>query len=582
MNCACPYSIDMNFVTKFADIRKNSKEIILILFIALATTIIASPKYTSQFLRKPPDHIFIGMTAYFEDFYYYLDQFRQGADGYWMTYNKFSNENFPPTFIYMTNLLLGKLGGVFGWESFVSFNIFGILLKYIYILFSYIPIALVFPKHFKFRISAFLVYLFSTSLPQINLIGGKIDLIGPIDAFRTENRILARFGTSPSGSVVNILFLILLILMIRILMNIKIYTEKQNGKINYIDFFSKYFRSLGLAIFLIFYLTISDAAKASILFGVIPLLVIFNMPTIRKTDFITLVIVVFACLIAPFIIGSLYTLLVVGSDPVYKQAVAWDMTEYFRQPKAMGIKGFVMAFAPILTFIIIGIPRFIRKKSKNIYEQTAGWISLICAVLYAIPMILKIPIPGFRFIFPATYIFFAIISIYGFITLFHKLSRFLSFAAIIMVYLSVNFITLFQGWYVSIQPLKEPEYHFAYMPDKLFEGLVKLRDMEPKNGVVLASAYSSTDLMIPGISGKTTYSGHFLTTYKSDEKDKNSRAFFFEWTDTSQTHKFLKDNNIRFIVCTQYDALLDKLKYYYPFLKVAYENDLITIFRYDG
>jgi hypothetical protein len=58
------------------------------------------------------------MTTYFEDFYYYLDQFYQGAHGNWLTENKFSIDRFPATFTYFPHILLGKTGGLMGFEAF--------------------------------------------------------------------------------------------------------------------------------------------------------------------------------------------------------------------------------------------------------------------------------------------------------------------------------------------------------------------------------------------------------------------------------------------------------------------------------
>jgi hypothetical protein len=198
-------------ISAFFDYMGLKKEIIIVLAIGLFSTILASPKFTFQIWRVPKNSVFIGMTTYFEDFYYYLDQFYQGKQGNWLTENRFSIEHFPATFIYFNHLLLGRIGGWFGWESFQSYNYFGIIFKFLFMLSSYAVIWLIFPKSFRRRISAFLIYLYSTSLPNITLKNGKLIFDTAQDVFRTENRVLARFGTSPNGMLTNLLFVIIFI-----------------------------------------------------------------------------------------------------------------------------------------------------------------------------------------------------------------------------------------------------------------------------------------------------------------------------------------------------------------------------------
>ncbi len=143
---------------------KRASEIILVTFITVASVILASPRYTSQFIRRPPDHVFVGMSTYFEDFYYYLDQFYQGKEGNWLTENRFSIERFPPTIIYFIHVLLGKIGGIFGWESFRSYNYFGLLFKFLFIISSYLLICQFIVKSLFKRILTFGIFLYSCSL----------------------------------------------------------------------------------------------------------------------------------------------------------------------------------------------------------------------------------------------------------------------------------------------------------------------------------------------------------------------------------------------------------------------------------
>ena len=89
----------------------NKKEQLFVIIISLFVTFLSSAKYFSQLLKVPENHVFVGMTHYYEDFFYYLDQFYQGAHGGWLTNNNFTTETLRPTFIYLNNIILGKIGG---------------------------------------------------------------------------------------------------------------------------------------------------------------------------------------------------------------------------------------------------------------------------------------------------------------------------------------------------------------------------------------------------------------------------------------------------------------------------------------
>lgn len=555
-----------------SSLKISSIEIILLIVTIFIALLFTSPRLTSQLIYKPAGHIYVGMSTYFEDFYYYLDQFYQGKEGKWLTENRFSIEKFPSAPIYLNHIILGKIGGLFGLESFQAYNAFGLFFKMCFMLSGYIVISLFFPHSLVYRLSTFLIFLFSTAFPNISIQNGMVQINPPIDVFRTENRILARFGTSPNGMLVNFLFMILFIVLLKIYKK-----EKDQSVIQPLN------RKQIFVISLCFILMIfGDSIKPLILLVTFTVLLIFHhisvfsfnpMPKLKK-------ILLFLYLLL-LILGG-YILISVSKDPVYRDANLWDVNQYLQQIKALGLSNFIKGFGLQFPLFIYGLYLIAKKKTKTLLETAAVIMVSISWMGYLLPLFFQIPVPGFRSVFPATYVFMSIMVFHGLEQIsskFHiKNAHFVTLA----VYLGINFFTFLNAWAKEIQPLTEPEYHFAYIPDELYQGLVYLRTAEPKDGNVLASPYTSTDLMIPGISGRYTYTGHFLTTYNSKEKDALANKFFNEWTDRPETHEFLRANNIRFIVVTKYSARLNDIKTYYPFLKVIFENSTITIFRYDG
>jgi hypothetical protein len=554
-------------------------EILIVFVIAVITTFLTTPKLTSRFLYRPAGHVFVGMPGYFEDFYYYLDQFNQGKEGRWTTENRFSTERFPPTLIYFNNLLFGRIGGWFGWESFESYNFFGLLFKFLFMISGYAVIRQFFLHSFGTRIATFLVFLYSTSLPNVAFTNGHFVLNRAVDIFRSENRALARFGTAPNGMFVNFAFLTVFLFLV----NLLVWELREKAETYRTSIAMKLLRwvQMGGIVLLFGLMAIGDDVKSLALVTLIGGLIVIETGFLRRIRNVPTTLIWLTFFGAISVVTAAYLYKTVNADPVYNMANDWDIKQYFIEAQSLKDGSFFQGFGLQLPFFIFGYFVLLGKKNRSVFEHAALLLTGGGIAGYLIPMLLKIPVPGFRLIFPATYAFISVLVIYAMKWIAERLKNEKIYVTIFILYLFINGIAFFRGWYADVQPPKEPEYHFVYIPDDIYKGLVYLRTAEPRDGNILASAYTSMDLMIPGLAGRYTYSGHFLTTYKSVEKDTITNKFFFEWVETPGLHEFLKKNNIRFIVVTKYDKTKELMKKFYPFLKTEYENPMITIFRYD-
>jgi hypothetical protein len=239
----------------------------------------------------------------------------------------------------------------------------------------------------------------------------------------------------------------------------------------------------------------------------------------------------------------------------------------------------------ILTFGTLGIASligvyFVWKKEKNTLESL-GYIFVVIGFLgFFLPIYKYTPIPGFRLIFSSTYIFLSIIAFQSIIQIYKMFGKKI-FAIILIIYFIPNIITFTNTALIESKLLKEPFYHLAYLPKTLYDALLFLRTQEPKNAVVMGNPVTSTDMLIPGFTGKRTYSGHHLMTLNSEARDKNVTDFLYAWTDQNQAKKFLVDNNIKFVMWTTYSGDVNQIKRDYKFLKVVYENPDVSIFTYN-
>lgn len=86
------------------------------------------------------------------------------------------------------------------------------------------------------------------------------------------------------------------------------------------------------------------------------------------------------------------------------------------------------------------------------------------------------------------------------------------------------------------------------------------------NDVVLANPNTNMDLLVPALSGHTTYSGHMLLTIRSEEKQLFGSQFFS--LNKPDAESWIKANNIRYVLFTSLDGDIKRFIQTYPFLKI--------------
>lgn len=271
----------------------------------------------------------------------------------------------------------------------------------------------------------------------------------------------------------------------------------------------------------------------------------------------------------------------IEANPAYLYAIAWDMTEQQRVISGL-LKNPTEIFLSFGTLGIVFIPGiyFAWKKEKSILESLGYIVASIGIIGFFLSTYAFIPIPGFRLIFSSSYIFLAIIAFQTFIYVEQKAGK-VAFTAILFIYFIPNMITITSSVIQNSKPLKEPYYHFAYLPKTIYDSFLFLRSQKPDDAIVLGNPVTSLDMLIPGFTGKRTYSGHFLMTLNAKAKDKNVTDFLYAWTDQEFAKKFLVENNIKYVFWTKYSGDVNQIKRAYEFLRVIFENPDVSIFTYD-
>jgi hypothetical protein len=557
--------------------RRIFKELLLVIILSLSALVITSSGLFSQYLNRPKErYVFVGVSHYWEDYFYYLDQFYQGSEGRVTTLNRFSIERFPPTLFYFNHIVLGKIGGMIGLTPFETYNISMLLLKFIFIMISYGVIALVWKKNSLYRVSSFLLFLFSSSFPVLTWIDNQWKLTG-LPVIRTAAPMMERFGNIPNTIMVDITFLLSFLLCYFIFFSTRFQKISRIQKVCIVGF--------GLIVLSL--TTLGDAAKTAVLLGGLICTwfissfatVILQLKNIRLSNvFNHLTGIGLIFILSQFCIVY-YLSQTISRDPVYQYTINWNIAnqsawsiELLKNPLL-----YIHSFGIILIAFVIGIFPFFKKFRSSSFQILLLSITIIAFLGYHLPIEKFAPVPRFRFLFPSVYIGVSVIAIYLIQLLSKKIHVSLFFIGLLII-LCPSFITTYYSLIETTKPLVEPDYHFAYMPRNMYEGFMKLKELPNSDSIVLGNPTTSMDILIPGFSGKYTYSGHMLTTYNIQQKDDKASKFFWNVYSEQEARQFLQENNITYVLVTMYDGNWETLKNKYPMLHLIYQNSSMSIF----
>ena len=293
----------------------------------------------------------------------------------------------------------------------------------------------------------------------------------------------------------------------------------------------------------------------------------------------------FICAITliPSIITVIFLYLTLNGISPYKYANDWDLLNHNLQINFLishpGYYFMIFGIVGIIT--MIGLWAYRIKKNHSILENLAASAIILSFIGYFIPYSSLLPIPGFRFLFPSIYIFMAVFAFYGLRAInFYIQNRWKKgmLGLLVLAYVLINSLTFISTLYAQTKPIILSSYAFSYIPNTLYESLMFIRKIPQKDAIVLAHSQTETDHLVPGLTGKRSYTGHRLMTVNAIQKDKLSNDFFERKLSSDEAFSFLKKNNIKYILYTGYDGNPNELVSKYPFLKDVFLNNFSIVF----
>ncbi len=546
--------------------RSEKTVLSIVVGLSLLATLANARFFFYGLFHTPKGMVYLGLIHFYEDYFFYLSHFTQGAHGAWLVANRFTSEVTQPGFVYWTNLMMGKIGGWLGLSPAWSYNLWTMVMVFLNLILSYFIIRVFLPKRAVAQLTAYVFSLVATSPMKIT--GGRI-VWTPLHEQEAPHFAFDRLGGAPHHATVMFLFYVLTLLIF--------HTPKTKpGRIAL-----AILDPLGILL-----LTITNPVTAALWIGCvwtyaavaaavkhINFLKRYATPVIPWRRLIILTV--------GFLIAFAYMNTTLNTLPRL-QAKLWEAA----QSTHPAIMEYLISGGPLFFLAGIGIVLFfISPRPLILFAVLLGLASHI-AYFSPLPSLLGI-ING-RFVAPALYPFLAVLAVYGILVF----SKFLASMirgllpqtmcilalTVFLLYSAPTIMWEFDRKMPADVGTNSLAYILNYLPQDTYDGFSYLSRLQPFDDVVLGFHYSYTDLFIPALTGHSGYSGHMLETINAAEKDARNDSFYTLKMSPEAARLWMRDNRIRYVVLTSRETNNQIFEAHYPFLREIYQTTNITIY----
>lgn len=517
------------------------------------------------FFNRPPGTTFIGISHHYEDYFYYLSQVTQGMTGSWATQNLYTTEPIPPTPLWWTNILLGKIAALFHLTPWAVFDgaLFVTTALSVYVF--YWAARKLYPTDIHKRLAVLIVASLSTcGYTYIqNQIGETV--ISPIVYFYNYTSSLNRLGGVVHLMLQNILSVIMVFNYADII-SLIFWRENHPRKLVFSTLIVSVSAFL-LAFINPVYIIFNAACMAIVTIGAV--VIKFNLRKILKLLVVGLIITI------PMIIP--YLLMQEAFKVPFYQYFRWWESSVLRAP----LYNFIYSYGPLLYIAPLGIIPFLLKKSP--LRALGFFWALLPPLIYWTDIPAKISIPVFRINQPATYIIlgaFAVEAFYLVSALIGKITR--KWILIPAVLWSLTTIYLVYQMPMIAEEVRARKENYTlvswlnHISNDLIDGLVTLRTF-PRDKNFLA--FNNLELLVPAISGQRIYAAHRSLTLEYPRKIAEIAVFYTNQDDAGQGKYFLESNNIGWVLWKKSDGDWTAFEKNYPFLTKWYENPALLVYK---
>jgi hypothetical protein len=510
-------------------------------------------------LHRTPNTIFIGISHYYQDYFYYLSQVTQGARGAWMVKNLYTTENIPASPLWLTNILIGKCAALFHLYPWTAFDVSLFAVSMISLFLLYKTARLMFPNDPVLRVSAFFISVITTCYYLVQKKPDGTTFINPYQYFYNYTESLNRLGGVVHLILQNVLSLSGLLIFNSCLLIMKDPSKTTKHLTKAAVLFSLCMTGL------LFINPIYVAVDALVftMAGLIVLLPSISKNTMKKLLFLSLVTGIPMCIPA---IATIQTF----SVPFYQYFRWWETTI---NPTNYII--FLYSMGPIAILSVLGLVGYVKR--GGILRLLGFLYTLTPILLYFSPIPDILAIPKFRLMQPPAYIFLGAAAVECFlypdliIGYFTKIKRTVIFFIILALYSAFQLPMIQKEMQARLQNVTLDSW-VNHLDINLYNGLKTIAD-DKTQSVVLA--FNNLEHLVPVLTGHPVYVGHSSLTYSYSTKIKETADFYSMHMTESEAKQFIESNKIKYILWRKKDGLSPLS---YSFLTLRFENSALIVY----
>ena len=490
--------------------------------------------------RIPTNAIFMGISHWYEDYFFYLSLLTQGQMGAFSLTNLYTTEPVPIGINWSINLALGILARITTLPVWLVYDGSIFLFSLVYIFLAYWILRRLFPTNALLRISALLIALTSSTT---------------VSFFYSYTPALNRLGGIAHHVAQNIMSLLAVYVFANILDHARDHRvlPKRNLVLLTITLIALFATSS-------FYVAVDMAV-----FVVASCIVVVQTRSLRLAK---LIVLIFVFLAMPLAILS-RTQVELLRDPFWQFVRNWEAN----QP-IIDFGTFFRSMGLLALLLPIGIGPFLKRGGTL---RTIGAIYAFGQIaLYFSPIPRWFGLPSFRILQPPAYVFFGAIAASGLsvIASIGKRKQKLLFGVFVTGFLLLQI----PGLVSEVQARINSYYlnsNLNFVDRQTYEGLLYLKKL-PRERTVLA--FHTLETLVPAISGQRVYAGHGTLTIDYATKIGNVAAFYSLALKEGEARRFLTDNTIGYVLWQKDMGDAQALERHYGFLVREYENPSLTIF----
>lgn len=542
-------------------------EILIVGLIIVFFLLLNSLNFIVKALSTPPDMIFLGTVHWEGDYFYYLSQFAQGRENWFLSYDLYTTDFHKKTLVGFANVFLGHVFSLVGIDQFGAYQLSIVFFGLLFLLFSYLLLREIFPGREKSqkvkRLIAFILFAGNNAFPRIVEEGGK-KIISYSDFWFNPGLPFYRLGGVPHHLIERSMIVGTMLLAVywwkkKKFTQISLFTFSLLGfvlgGIDPVHFL------LGSATLLITAFFISPVwrqilhslvliLKKLIRFlfpGILPISLLTRsisslQPSVINNKQSTINIIshffpfIFFFLAGAPIVIYLKQLFIL---PPYSQLALWEAAGQMN----LRLTDFMIGIGPVAYLCIPGLIIFI--KNINPAKLLGIVFTLLAVIIFFSPLPMLLGVVNVRFLSVVIILFASafsaeIITFLG--KLIGKKENLYSLILLILV-----FIPIILTFFVQIQSRIKPDFgnSFYYLPKQAFDILKKAgRISTEKDNFLVLWPFNWP---FPGVSGRRSFEGHSLLTINFAVKEKKSYEFFYKMNEESMK-VFLADNKIDYII----------------------------------